>query len=55
MDHGPTELLLPGEPMLSWGALGRAFQQVKGGELAPLLSSDEATSGVLCPVLGSTG
>ncbi|TRZ11644.1 hypothetical protein HGM15179_015465 [Zosterops borbonicus] len=39
----------------TWGALGRAFQQGKGGDPAPLLSSGEASPGVQCPVLGSSG
>ncbi|RMC13120.1 hypothetical protein DUI87_10651 [Hirundo rustica rustica] len=30
-------------------------QQVKGGDPAPLLSPGDATSEVLCPVLGSSG
>lgn len=33
---------------------GKCDQQVQGGDPTPLFSSSGTTSGVLCPVLGST-
>jgi len=39
-------------PVVSWTALGEELQ-VKRGDPFPLLSTGQATPGVLCPVLGS--
>lgn len=39
--------------MLLWSALGKVLQ-VEGGDFPSLPSPGEATSAVLCPVLGST-
>jgi len=39
--------------MRSWGALRGVWPVGQGGSPLPLLSPSEASSGVLCPVLGS--
>ena len=39
--------------MVSWAALGKYCQQVKGRNPSPLLLTGETMPGVLCPVLGS--
>ncbi|KAF4790148.1 hypothetical protein TURU_144545 [Turdus rufiventris] len=38
-------------PGMHWEEYG---QQVEGGDPVPLLSPSESTSGILCPVLGSS-
>lgn len=45
--------LLPRRLMVSWAALEEVFPAGQERWPFPSLSSDEATCGVLCPVLGS--
>ncbi|TRZ09080.1 hypothetical protein HGM15179_018028 [Zosterops borbonicus] len=54
---GKDELRIPGHASRWWKLLkftGKCDQQVQGGDPTPLFSSSGTTSGVLCPVLGST-
>lgn len=39
--------------MVPWAALDKALPEIKGHDSSPLHSTGEATSEVLCPVLGT--
>ncbi|GAB0196138.1 hypothetical protein GRJ2_002079100 [Grus japonensis] len=43
----------PRRPTVSWGAFRKAWPAGRGRFSSPLLCPGEATSGMLCPVLGS--
>lgn len=43
----------PGRMVVSWAVLGSVLARVEGGDLFALITTGEATAGVLGPVLGS--